>query len=35
MGCNKFGGDLNQKPAGNFYLARRAGIKEATLCQRH
>jgi len=26
---------MNEKPAGKFYLARRAGSKVAALCQQH
>jgi len=35
MRRNKYGRDLNEKPAGIFYLARRAGSKEAAFCQQH
>ena len=27
--------DVNEKPAGKFDITRRAGSKEATLCQQH
>jgi len=27
MGLNKYGGDLNEEPAGKFDFARRAGSK--------
>jgi len=35
MGFNKHGGDLNEKPAGEFEFERRAGSKRAALCQQH
>jgi len=35
MELNKYGGDLNEEPAGKFDFARRAGSKSAALCQQH
>jgi len=35
MRLNKYGRDLDEKPAGKFYLARRAGSKQAALYQQH
>jgi hypothetical protein len=35
MRRNKYGGYLNEEPAGNLDLSRRAGSKGAALCQQH